>query len=847
MNDPVVPYNAAYDPFGHGQLDSWQPWSPYGNMPGGIFAQQFMAMAGGWASNQAGQIPMGMGSGGLYNNIRQQAFSQSHMKSMANASQQDMAIMLDMARGMSALAGKQFGAQEEQAISALGSYVLPLSPYVSPELRNLVTGGRSTTNLAHSIHLGGTGRRDAVTGFMGMSGDTSAHIAKGIWQHYYSSPDYGMKTAGLDSLQMGSMFDELTRRGMMVSPGTERQRVLGGLAAIQGLDGPDAITKALKTAGIDPNRFNGGQSLSTLTDTELSKLGKDSAVQSGMRSTDAGRITQTLDKYKGAVAAVQEIFGDHGKPNAPMRELLNALETLTAGGMTQLNPGRMEMAVRNMYNAAKSAGVDMATVSGMMQAAGAQTNALGLNPLFAAQITESGLMFGAAYNAAGLGSNPAWGLMNQKQMMGAHMAAVGRGADSDAANRIGTLLRLEERVGAFGGKTGSMLKSIKAGTFNPDWAMMGYSDFVDMAAKDLGMSKAEIETALTHKEQNSEFVFKNNLGGLIARYAQPEEFLRKVALPEYTEQANMLLRRTLGKGNHGKLAGSIAASALASVRAMPNVIRLDGEARNKQMRTDIIGKLQEAAKANPNGPEAKLLASPDIDKVIGMYAENAYGAAERVGQEQFGMENSASLYTRWSGEADKEFTQTKADVELKSALDKRAAGLNVGGSPLFKFMQAIQQGGQDVNQADLATIIGKAAGGIGKSHLAPKLASDLWALSEREKKLKEMMTTGARAAAGDKTASEQLQSKVEAETKAIAEQRQKIQGFMDDNGLTQTLGSLLEDEKQAAAGGQGGGDANFNMQTVTFNAPEAQIIIKNAKGGGGIAKSEQRGAGAVYT
>ena len=39
-------------------------------------------------------------------------------------------------------------------------------------------------------------------------------------------------------------------------------------------------------------------------------------------------------------------FGDIGKPNAPMVEIINGLQALTQGGLATMDPTRLEMTVR---------------------------------------------------------------------------------------------------------------------------------------------------------------------------------------------------------------------------------------------------------------------------------------------------------------------------------------------------------------------------------------------------------------------------------------------------------------------------------------------------------------------
>lgn len=850
MSDPVIPYNAQYDAFANSQVPGWSYYNPWANAPGGAIGQQIIGMAGSAFMNQAGFQPMGIGyQGGLHNNMNQQMFSMAHMKSMEQASKADMSILMSTQRGMFAMAGRHVGQAEEQAMEQFNSYLIKAAPYMDPGLLDTLSGGRSATNLAHFTHLGGRFRRDAVTGYRGMSGDTSAHVAKGLQGTYFDEVNYGYKTAGLTSKDMGGMFDELSRRGMMAPTGTNRERVVAGLmhADYEGR----SVQSILQASGVSAPGFAQGKesALSALSETDINKLLKNSDVQSGMRSVDTRRISDTLDKYKGSIAAIKEIFGENGKPNAPMRELMTALESLTQGGLQQLQPGRTEMVVRNMYNAAKMAGVDMATVSGMMQAAGQQTDAMGRNPIFASQMTTGGLLFGVAYQDAGLGANNAWGLQNQKQMMGSHMAAQGRGLNSEVANRMATLLRIRERVGGLSGRSEAIAKGLESGTMDGRLAEMGYGAFRDMLATDAGLSGSQIEQALQHKQQNEEFVYNNNLGATIARYAQPHEMNRLVLQKAGARQGHAFARKLIGTSN-GELNDRLGVQMTASWRSMNATVLTDGKARTISAARDMYDYLERTSKNDPGSDEAKLykklsgMNEDERNKELRMYAENAWGDAEQTHMDKYGGAPLINDMLRQSTAAGQAQDKASAEVKLKSALDSRAKGVFSGGSPMFNFIRSMQEAGENPTEASLTAIFAKTLGGVNKQQFAGALASQLVVLDKAQDELQTLRTEGVRNASTiSKEAADEIDRQVDEKAKAIEEQKNKIQSYMDQHGLTDVLGSMIDK----------GTDADGNQTAMTFtganfviNAPEGTLTLKNAKGQA-VAKNESRGGTPVAT
>jgi hypothetical protein len=470
--------------------------------------------------------------------------------------------------------------------------------------------------------------------------------------------------------------------------------------------------------------------------------------------------------------------------------------------------------------------------------------------LFASQMTQGGLIFGAAYNAAGLGATPTWGLENQKQMMGSEMAAQGRGLNSELANRLGTMLRLDERVGGMTGDAGKILAGIRAGTMDGRLADMGYGDFLEMVEKGSGLSKNQVETALTHKQQNEEFIYNNNLGAMVSRYAQPHEANRLLLRPAAESQAHSLANKLLGRGDHRGLASRMSTEMVASWRSMNATVMADPKARTISASRDIYAYLGQEAQNNPGSEEAKLykrlsgMTEPERNKELQMYAENAWGEAEEAGMER-GLPPLVNMMLRQGVAANQEKDKITAEVTLKSALERRSAGVFQGGSPLFNFMRAMQEAGKNPNEADLKSIIAKSLGGVKKEHLAGKLASDLVALDREQDKLHEMKTTGVQQAAGvSKEATDEIERKAQEQAEIIDQMKSKIQSFLNDNGLTEVLGGMIEKEQD----GEGGGSSNmtFNGATFVINAPEGTLTLKNAKGNA-VAKNEGRGAGGVAT
>lgn len=115
-------------------------------------------------------------------------------------------------------------------------------------------------------------------------------------------------------------------------------------------------------------------------------------------NVDASRVSSKLKDYTGALAAVRDIFGDNGNPNAPMPALLAALDNLTQGGMGQMKPADVATMMRQMQTLARETGTSMQQLGQMSAVAGNMGQQLGLSP----RITTQNVLATMGYTKAAL-------------------------------------------------------------------------------------------------------------------------------------------------------------------------------------------------------------------------------------------------------------------------------------------------------------------------------------------------------------------------------------------------------------------------------------------------------------
>ncbi len=158
-------------------------------------------------------------------------------------------------------------------------------------------------------------------------------------------------------------------------------------------------------------------------------------------SVDAGRTANVLKEYNGAVAAIRELFGDNGRTNAPMGELLASLQHLTNGAQTQMSAGNVERMVRGVRQAARDTNVDHNELTQLIERDKSFGVQLGLH-----EATVEGGVAGRMYHEqsmrdAGAFEKAGAGKLNSKQAAEFASQMAMRGDASAVGNSLAALNR----------------------------------------------------------------------------------------------------------------------------------------------------------------------------------------------------------------------------------------------------------------------------------------------------------------------------------------------------------------------------------------------------------------------
>lgn len=699
------------------------------------------------AMGRAGMLPTGIGHDqNAYDTLKAMQFSQLQMQAMRTAAEADRANYLNLARGMAAATGTPFGADQHRAANAVINPLVQASPYlaqVAPQFLDQANGRRgSAVVMASALIDAGRYRVDPVTGRTGMSADTVGLAARSLYTDLYSDRNIG-QMGGIRAGELGGMFAELQKRGMVRASEFSPQDQLR--QAVEGMARTGDLGAVARRQGVN---LQGG--VAGLSGADLDKLGLDSAVSDKLRSLDVSKIKRTLQGYTGAIAAMKDIFGDAGHPNPTMQQLVQGLETLTAGSLGQIDSGRLGQMAKQTYNLAKQSGVPLDAALLMQQDAGQRARALGLEGIFATHATQGALGFGEAYRARGMAAHPAWGARNADQMTQLDSNLRLQASGSNAANRVGTAMRLRDSLGGFqkGSDAFLMTQAVAAGldTFKDSTGSvrsvnLNEGDYIRMLTtakgangQDLNLGEGDIRDFLSQRSTNREFIEKHGVDAIIRR-RQGEDEIK----PFIGEQ----MRGTLRGGLRGAFGDDEAARRVSGAVAQRVTRRIfdsaemsRGDFADRQTRNrKIAAILGEELKGTELGGRLAGMTAADRGAFLTKTAEQFYGRSERA---------LAQSHMRGLGGMQDVFGITSQDtLDAADAAQNRAAlttRMQAAMAPLGRgsLLENMVDGIGDVDPDDPAALtkfVATALGGVATKDVAAGLVGPAQAVAQSQKRI----------------------------------------------------------------------------------------------------------------
>lgn len=331
-------------------------------------------------------VPAQFSSGmNMYSQMKAGSVLSNQSKAMGMASQRDQRAIYEMIEGSANLLGQPMGRRERQNANDVASYAANAMPFlaqINPDFVDKMAGVKgSATVMAQNMARGGRYAIDPVTGRRGYSAESAGEITKGVYDRLYSGDASAM--GGMTAGRAGALFDEAQRRGMM------------------------------------PNSSGRGKGMKEIADqmgTTISEVSQMPDLDRKLRELDANKIASKLKGMSKAVNAMSEIFGEAGEPNAPMAQLVGAIETLTQANMQNIEPQKLARMVRNTSNVAKAAGIEMPEMFKLMGATAGMADRSGVNRVFVPGITNQAV----AENQAGkniFGGAQVFGLPNADKLL----------------------------------------------------------------------------------------------------------------------------------------------------------------------------------------------------------------------------------------------------------------------------------------------------------------------------------------------------------------------------------------------------------------------------------------------
>lgn len=694
-----------------------------------------------------GMFPTGIGHDrNIADVMRHMQFVQLQQQAMRQAAETDRTTFMQTMQGMAALTGTPFGAQQQQAASTLVSGMVAAAPIMAtimPDFYDSLGGLRgSAAVLANRTMDAGRYRIDPLTGRMGVSDVTAGFTAQRLMNDLYSDQNIS-RMQGISAGRLGDLARQLQHRGMLAgaeseagyagfapgSPFGETRRAVDYMHRFE----TEALGRSASAAGVDLSK-----GFEKLTATDLDKLMAQPDVGNRMRAFDSDRIKKSLQNYVDVIAAMKDIFGEAGQPNAPLPMLIQGLEALTAGSAHQIDPSRLNMIVRDVHNLSRNSGVSMNGVMMMQQHAAMRAQEIGVAPIFAASATNQALAWAGAYNAGGHGAHQAFGLMTSDQLRQLKANMIVNAAGSETGNRLAVLRRVSGLVGGF--EQGTELAAIDAAVAagRSDYEFGGETRTLRLSQEDLirhlttgtgqhgtslDLTSRDVQNLLGQRNVNQEYIDRDGIQQITAKM-QPGEITQKVISPAMLrvltgDIAERLVTQGVSEPEAAKqalkLAQSVSDTAVKRIGKL-STAEFRGANHNLLIGNIIAQELQRTGAAEKLG-----LTGDDLNRFSVMTGETFHGAATedlRNGPWS-GVQNIVNWHALQNETIENRAIQNQWQARLES--ERQTALSPFGrGTSMQRFFEALRNSRPD-DDAAFSRLMAETFGGVDTQKLSDAL------------------------------------------------------------------------------------------------------------------------------
>ena len=425
----------------------------------------------------------------LYEQLRRQSAYAMQREVVTDAATTDSRQYEKILQGFANLTGTPYGRREQAAAATMArdlSSLMPMLAQAAPELVDRLHGSRGSA-MVMSQRIADTSRymTDPLTGGTTMSKENVKALSKNIFENLYGEKADVREMRGIRAGQAGAMFDEMTRRGLVSS-----------------------APRSLKEIA---------QAQKTTVDALMNAPDLDSKIQ----QFEANKIVDKLKGMSRAVAAMKDVFGENGRPDAPMNEIFNALQQVTQNNLSAMQPEKIEKVVREFATAARSSGMGLQGMMALNAQSAQAADRFGLDRSFAPGIATNAALFSRAYGDT-YGNVRGFGVMDKEKATMANVNLQAAAAASPQAQSLAALMRLS-RSGAIdkspqNEELNKYIEDIKAGK-SPE--LMGEDKLVSLL-QNAGVSQGQFFALRRQTTSNQADIAQNKLDE-IASKAQTQQ------------------------------------------------------------------------------------------------------------------------------------------------------------------------------------------------------------------------------------------------------------------------------------------------------------------------------------
>lgn len=324
-----------------------------------------------------------------------------------------------------------------QAASSWIGSMLPVLSMVMPEQVDMMMGPQgSQTVMAGQLANASRFMYDPSNGRMGMSGAETGKLSSALYQQLYGTDALTMQMRGIGAGRAGILTNEMLARGLM-----------SGSPFLSGGDRPDANFANVAALVGGGGGMNGLGGLAAMGTTRL----------------DSSKTAQMGEQIKGmakVVSAISDLFGANGQPNAPMPQLLAALDQLGQGAEYRYSTNQVESMFRNLQQATVTGRISLPQISQMVGQNAAMISSMGGDPRDAIAMTQRSVNYAAG--SANVFSSPFYGKLDPRTLAATSASLEAAGMNSPAGQMAQIAMYLSDGIDKNSG-FGQLVGALKTG------------------------------------------------------------------------------------------------------------------------------------------------------------------------------------------------------------------------------------------------------------------------------------------------------------------------------------------------------------------------------------------------